>query len=447
MSGITIYEFDILVPTVPGSIESEGLHGIPALVFNWFELQCLRTAEQGNASWLRLTQRHGRRCVQVTNFVGVIRAPDGYQIEVLPKVGKAIGGGDKEARQLLIKMLCCLGGFRHIQTESALLAAARMPLLEVFIGEFLRSVEHVAKRGLRSNYNSCQGNLFALRGKLMVAQHLHQNLCRADRFFTEYDEFSSNRPENRLLHSALRCALVLTTSQSNQQLARELCFAFAEVPTSNQHAQDFLLTRMDRGMDHYADAIAWARLILEAESPLTGTGKNRATSLLFPMEAVFEAYVAKHLAKQLAQPFNLKTQARSFSLVQHQEQNWFRLKPDLLVQESGSDRLVLDTKWKLINDNKANGTDKYGLAQSDFYQLHAYGHNYLDGLGDVILIYPKTNTFRKPLDVFDFPKSTGLRLWVLPFCMDEHRLIIPPNAPFAASFDCYETSNSERDFN
>jgi 5-methylcytosine-specific restriction enzyme subunit McrC len=439
MSGITIYEFDILVPTVPGIIDSEGLHGIPALVFNWLELQCLRTAEQGNTSWLRLTQRHGRRCVQVTSFVGVIRAPDGYQIEVLPKVGKAIGGGDKEARQLLIKMLCCLGNFRHIQTESALLAAARMPLLEVFIGEFLRSVEHVVKRGLRSNYNSRQDNLFALRGKLMVAQHLHQNLCRADRFFTEYDEFSSNRPENRLLHSALRCALALTTSQSNQQLARELCFAFSEVPTSNQTAQDFQLTRLDRGMDHYADALAWARLILEAESPLTGTGKNRATSLLFPMEVVFEAFVAKHLAKQLAQPFNLKTQARSFSLVQHQEQNWFRLKPDLLVQESGSNRLVLDTKWKLINDNKANGTEKYGLAQTDFYQLHAYGHNYLDGLGDVILIYPRTDTFSKPLDVFDFPKSTGLRLWVLPFCMDKHRLILPRHAPFAASFDSYQT--------
>ena len=435
MSGITIYEFDALVPSVLGFSETEGLRCVPDPVFSWLELQCLRTAEQGEAAWLRLTQRRGRRSVQVTSFVGVIRAPDGYQIEVLPKVGKVIGGGDKEARQLLIEMLRCLGGFRHIQTDSAKLAAARMPLLEVFIGEFLRSVEHIVKRGLRSDYTSRQDNLFALRGKLLVSQHLHQNLCRADRFFTEHDEFSTNRPENRLLHSALRCALLLSASQANQQLARELCFVFADAPPSSQFEQDFQRVRLDRGMGHYGDALAWGRLILEEESPLTGTGRNRAPSLLFPMEAVFEAFVAKHLAKQLAQPFTLKTQARNFSLVRHQEQNWFRLKPDLLVCESVIDKLVLDTKWKLIDDTRANDTDKYGLAQADFYQLHAYGQSYLDGVGDVILIYPKTDTFSKPLDVFYFPKATGLRLWVLPFCLRERTLAIPKDAPFAANFN------------
>lgn len=439
MSGITIYEFDALVPSVPGFSETEGLRGVPPTVFNWLELQCLRTAEQGEAAWLRLTQRRGRRSVQVTSFVGVIRAPDGYQIEVLPKVGKAIGGGDKEARQLLIDMLRCLGGFRHIQTDSAKLAAARMPLLEVFIGEFLRSVEHIVKRGLRSDYTSRQDNLFALRGKLLVSQNLHQNLCRADRFFTEHDEFSTNRPENRLLHSALRCALLLSASQANQQLARELCFVFADVPPSSQFGQDFQRVRLDRGMGHYADALAWARLILEEESPLTGTGRNRAPSLLFPMEAVFEAFVAKHLARQLALPFILKTQARSFSLVRHQGQNWFRLKPDLLVRELVSDKLVLDTKWKLIDGSRANGTDKYGLVQADFYQLHTYGQSYLDGKGDVVLIYPKTDTFSKPLDVFDFPKATGLRLWVLPFCLRERTIAIPKDAPFAANFNCAST--------
>jgi len=425
MSSITIYEFDALVPIGPGFVETEGLRGVPAFVFNWLELQCLRSADQGEASWLRLTQRRGRRSVQVTSYVGVIRAPDGHQIEVLPKVGKSIGGGDREARQLLIEMLRCLGGFRHIQTDSAKLAAARMPLLEVFIGEFLRAVEHIVKRGLRSDYTSRHDNLLALRGKLLVSQHLHQNLCRADRFFTEHDEFSTNRPENRLLHSALRCTLLLSASQANQQLARELCFVFADVPPSSQFGMDFQRVRLDRGMGHYADALAWARLILEDESPLTGTGGNRAPSLLFPMEAVFEAFVAKHLARQLAQPLTLKTQARSFSLVRHLGQNWFWLKPDLLVRESVSNKLVLDTKWKLIDGTRSNGTDKYGLAQSDFYQMQAYGQSYMGGGGNLALVYPKTLTFDQPLPVFEFPRSSGLRLWVLPFCLRERALIFP----------------------
>ncbi len=432
MNGITIYEFDALAGSV--AADAEGVHRIPDKVYGWLEDQCLRSAEAGEAAWLRLTQRRGRRVVQVTSYVGVIRAPDGFQIEVLPKVGKAIGGGAKQARQLLIEMLCCLQGFRHVQTDSARISAAHMPLLEVFIAEFLQSVEHIVKSGLRSDYASRQDNLFALRGKLLMASHLRQNLYRADRFFTEHDEFSTDRPENRLLHAALRRVLMRSASQANQQLARELQFVFADVPVSAQPRIDFQRVRLDRCMGYYAGALAWARLILDEESPLTGTGGHRAPSLLFPMEAVFEAFVAKHLARQLARPLILKTQARSHHLVRHREQNWFRLKPDLLIRKAGRDALVLDTKWKLLDGSKANGTDKYGLSQGDFYQLQAYGQSHLDGQGDVVLIYPMTAAFDQPLPVFEFPKSAGLRLWVLPFCLTSRRLEVPSEAPFVEAF-------------
>lgn len=434
MNGLTIYEFDALTAAGADFSGVDGVHMVPASVFSWLEEQCLRAADAGDAAWLRWAQRRGRRVIQVTSFVGVIRAPDGYQIEVLPKVGKAIGGGAAGARQLLIDMLCCLHGFRHVLTDSAKLSAARMPLLEIFISEFLRTVEHIVKRGLRSDYRQRQDNLFALRGKLLMSPHLRQNLFRADRFFTEHDEFSTDRPENRLLHAALRRVLFLTGTQTNQQLARELDFVFADVPPSTQIRIDFQQVRLDRGMGYYSDALAWARLILDEESPLTGSGRHSAPSLLFPMEAVFEAYVAKHLPRQLAAPLILKTQARSHHLVRHREQNWFRLKPDLLIRDSDRDLLVLDTKWKLLDGLKANGTDKYGLSQADFYQLQAYGLSYLDGAGDVVLIYPRTDAFADPLPVFNFPKTRGMRLWVLPFCFEKRQLILPPSHPLLSIF-------------
>ena len=435
MNGITIYEFDALVSAESNSIGSEGLYSVPVNVFSWLEDQCLRSADAGDGIWLRPVQRQGQRAIQVTSFVGVIRGPGGFQIEVLPKVGRAIGGGAIEAQQLLIEMLRCLRGFRHIETESAKLRATRMPLLEVFVSEFLLAVEHIVKCGLRSDYASRKDNLFVLRGKLLIASHLRQNQYRADRFFTEYDEFTTNRPENRLIHAALNKALQLSASQENQQLARELRFVFADVPFSTQVAEDFQRAHIDRVMGYNTDALAWTRLILEEESPLTGSGKHRAPSLLFPMEAVFEAFVAKHISTQLVRTLVLKTQARSHHLVRHLDQNWFQLKPDLLVREGKCDILVLDTKWKLIDCQKANGTDKYGLSQSDFYQLHAYGQNYLNGKGDVVLIYPKTDRFTEPLPVFEFPKQEQLRLWVLPFCLQSRKLIVPSDAPFSAAFE------------
>jgi 5-methylcytosine-specific restriction enzyme subunit McrC len=429
MNGITIYEFDMLT-AAPDFTCAGSLHTVPASVFEWLEMQCLRTADKDGAPWLRLTQRQGRRAVQMTSFVGVVRTPDGYQIEVLPKVGKMLGGNYGEARDLLIEMLCCLQGFRHVQTARAKLLAKHMTLWEIFITEFLNTVEHVVKRGLRSDYLPNTDNLSALRGKLLMAPHLRQNLCRADRFFAEFDEFSPNRPENRLLHAALSATLLHSTSQTNQQLARELCFVFADVPVSTQPWLDFQRIRMDRDMGYYSDALAWARLILEDEAPLTGTGKHTAPSLLFPMEAVFEAFVARHLSRQLVRPLTLKSQAQSCHLVRHLDQNWFRLKPDLVVRDAGRDVLVLDTKWKLLDSLKSNGSDKYGLSQGDFYQLQAYGQSYLNGKGDVVLIYPKTAAFGQPLPVFEFCQPEGLQLWVLPFCLKSRMLLVPEEAPF-----------------
>lgn len=426
MKCLSIYEFDALVPMGGGAAGGEGIHGVPAPVFAWLESEALRIAEAGDGSWIRLSQRKGLRAVQVSSFVGVLRAPNGFQIEVLPKVGKAIGGGAIEARQLLIDMLCCLRQFRHVQTEKAKLLARRTPLLEIFISEFLRAVDLVVKRGLRSDYSVRQDNLFALRGKLLVADHVRHNLFRADRFFTQFDEFTTDRPENRLLHAALQHVLRLTTTQENQKLALELGFVFADVPVSVQPPADFQRVRVDRSMSHYEAALAWARLILGDEAPLSGSGQQAAPSLLFPMEALFEAFVAKHLPRQIAGGFSLKTQARSHYLVRHQDQDWFRMKPDLLVHDAVVNRMVLDTKWKLLDALKANGSEKYGLAQADFYQLQAYGQSYLDGGGVLALVYPRTLAFDQPLPVFKFPKAAGLQLWVLPFCLRDKRLLLPP---------------------
>jgi 5-methylcytosine-specific restriction enzyme subunit McrC len=203
VNGIPIYEFDGLVAASSGVAAAEGLHRIPDHVYGWLEEQCLRSAEEGEAAWLRLTQRRGRHAIQVTSYVGVIRAASGFQIEVLPKVGKAIGGGVKEARELLIEMLRCLQGFRHIQTESAKLLTARMPLLEIFIAEFLRTVELVVKRGLRSDYSGRQDNLFALRGKLLIAPHWART--STGQIVSSLSTTSFRRTDRRIVYCTRRC--------------------------------------------------------------------------------------------------------------------------------------------------------------------------------------------------------------------------------------------------
>jgi 5-methylcytosine-specific restriction enzyme subunit McrC len=416
MTGLTIFEFDRVFDTNKGPT---GLN-VPSSVFTWLESQCIKYESTG--SWLKLTHSGGARAIQVTNYVGVIRAPCGYQIEVLPKTGK--NTSPEKARQLLIDMLSSLPEFRHIQTASADLMVKKMPLLEVFINQFLSSVNQVIKRGLRSDYVSHEKNIFALRGRLKIVKHISQNLVRCDRFFTEHDEYMQNRPENRLIHTALRNVITFSKSRENQRLARELSFVFDDVPVSNSIEQDIKNIRLDRGMSYYSTALQWAQLIIKGFNPLTGFGSHHAASLLFPMEALFEAYVEKGLRKQVKEGFFLKSQSSARYLVTHKAKQWFKLKPDLIIKSFDKNQMVLDAKWKLLDTSQDNSRQKYQLSQADFYQMYAYGNYYLNGHGNIILIYPKTDLFLHPLATFDFKQSAGMRLWVLPFCLETKKLLL-----------------------
>jgi 5-methylcytosine-specific restriction enzyme subunit McrC len=116
----------------------------------------------------------------------------------------------------------------------------------------------------------------------------------------------------------------------------------------------------------------------------------------------------------------LTAQASRESLCIHKGEPIFRLQPDILI-EQGTDRWVLDTKWKRLDAGAES--NKYGLSQADFYQLFAYGRKYLEGQGKVALIFPMTGSFSAPLSPFSFDEN--LTLQVLPFDLERACLVTP----------------------
>ncbi len=387
--------------------------------FEYLESLCLNQGSEIK-NFLRLRSYNGERALQLKHYVGVIQIPNGEQIEVLPKIGKVSNEATADkltivnSRKSLLNMLKTMNGFRHIESADAQVNQHKMPLFEVFIRQFLQSVNQLVKRGLRSDYVSRQDNLLFLKGKLLTSQQLKYNLVNKHKFYVEYDEYLLDRPANRLIHTALNKISKYSRNNAHQRLCRELSFAFNDIPVSNNVKQDFAQVKLNRGMSYYHTPLAWTKLILDGMTPLAMKGSANAISLLFPMHDIFESYVGSVLRRQLQDNYSLEEQARSEYLVQHEDNEWFNLKPDFLIKEGGTNLLVLDTKWKLLDASLDNGSDKYGLSQSDFYQMFAYGHTYLKSEGNLILIYPKTDKFSEAIKhSFDF--SDELKLWVVPF--------------------------------
>jgi len=405
---ISVFEYDLLGS---GKAASVGAKVIPQQVFDYLEALTL-TSIQGN-QFLKLTSRSGFKLLQVQNYAGILSTPLGLQLEILPKVGKNLTAAD--ARETFVTMLSHLPGFRHIQTQQATLQAQRMPLLEIFISQFLQSVSLLLKQGLRADYVSEQGNLSFMKGKLMLSAQMRHNVVNRHKFYVEYEEYMPDCAANRLLHSALDKLFSLNLSSENQRWLYELRFAFDSIPLSRDIESDINSLRLERGMAHYNEPMAWAQLILTGMSPGALQGNTKAISLLFPMEAVFESFVAQTLPDELPPQLKVKSQAATYFLVKHGSNDCFKLRPDLLIQsrQPVQTKMVMDTKWKLVNSNLQKQS-LYGLAQSDFYQMLAYGLKYLGGAGEMYLIYPAHDDFNQPIQQH-FAFSETLKLWVVPY--------------------------------
>jgi 5-methylcytosine-specific restriction enzyme subunit McrC len=374
-----------------------------------------------NEQFFKFSMRRGQECLRIQNYVGVLQC-DGVQIEVLPKVSR-MTDDIEDSRTLLIKMLATLADAPFKESQQADLAAYKMPLFEIVYRDFTEKAANTVRRGLARTYVREEGNLYFLRGKIKVPENIKHNVGLSNRVYCEFDEYDLDRPANRLLVAALEVVNRRSTNAENQQRARELLFHFEGVQASRDVLADFQAIVKDRNILHYEKALASARLILMRLNPLTQSGSNNATAMLFPMERVFEEYVAKKIKTQY-RGWKVTTQTSQKYLVDdHAGKRMFALKPDIMLFR-GKQKLVADTKWKLIDQTDLK--NKFNISQADMYQLYAYGQKYLaDQSARIsILVYPKSDLFTSPLAPFWFAENESV-LFVTPYDCQTDEWLLP----------------------
>ena len=110
-------------------------------------------------------------------------------------------------------------------------------------------------------------------------------------------------------------------------------------------------------------------------------GTEVAIALLYPMEQLFESYVAAKLRRALKAPYRVSVQEQKYHLFDTPNQR-FALRPDIVIHCPDERCVVMDTKWKVLSPYQTN----YGISPSDMYQMYAYHKKY--NPKEVVLIYP-----------------------------------------------------------
>ena len=347
--------------------------------------------------------------VTIKNYVGLIQMKNGYQVQILPKVSFGDGAedpGNKRTKKIFLKMLRSMKDFPSKVFNDASLKVDQMNLYEIFINMYLQEVRQLVKRGIKSAYVTQEDNLKYYKGKLLINQQIRTNLAHRERFYITYDEFHPNRAENRLVKATLLKLQKLTSSAENAKEINQLLTAFEMVEPSLNYQKDFSRVTIDRNTKDYEMLIQWSKVFLMNKSFTTFSGDSTSRALLFPMESVYESYVAQQIRKMFCpEGWEVSSQDKGHYLFVEPKRQ-FALRPDIVLEMDGR-TVIMDTKWKsLVNNERIN----YGISQADMYQMYAYSKKYKTS--EIWILYPVNDDMRDHTNIrFDSGDGTTVNVF------------------------------------
>ncbi len=320
----------------------------------------------------------GNKRIKFNNYVGVIQVKN-LTIEILPKADN--NGEDKDAKEkwhnALIAMLeeCKLIKLSTISNAKLKLKSAS--ILDLYYDLFLSETETIFKHGLRKNYRPIKENLNKVKGKILFSSHIRKNAFHKERFFVEHKTYDADNKLNQILIKALLVLKTIAHNPNHDIRINKLLLNFEGVSEDSPTEKWFDKLTFDRNTERYRQAITLAKLIILRYSPDLKGGNENVLAILFDMNMLYENYVYRKLKALQNDSDNPIVAVKEQTRMPFWETRGLRA--DIIV-ETADKRLVIDTKWKVLKDNKPSDAD---LKQMLVYNLH-----YNTDLS--ILLYPKT---------------------------------------------------------
>lgn len=308
-----------------------------------------------------------RNGVRFNNYVGVIQVK-AITIEILPKTD--INDDFNTWHGVLLAMLRETRFLQLDYLSEASLRYKHHSILHLYFMEYLSQVNGLIRRGLVKKYRKNIGNVTALKGSLKFSKHISRNLIHTERFFTRHQIYDHQHIVHQILLEALYVLRQLATTSSLSSEVYRTLFDFPEIERKNITVNTFKNLRLDRKTEPYRKAVDIAKMIILNYSPDIKGGNNDLFALLFDMNQLWEEYIYRQMLKA-----GMKV---SF---QNSKQFWEtrRMRPDLVLKQD-EENVILDTKWKII--------DNAYPSDQDLRQVFAYNVYWEANKG--YLIYPKT---------------------------------------------------------
>ena len=331
----------------------------------------------------------GRHSVKARSFVGLVRVGD-QTIQVLPKIFER----EAENLALLLILLTYTRNLRIRKTGLASIEASRGSFLEVWIRHFAEELNRLLLRDPRRRYRDERERVPFIKGKLLFQEDIAGQSKLDARYPCRFQVFDANHRLYQLLKycNGLLLRLTAVHATKNILLQNDLLLASVEPRAfTRQEADSIRLTRLDRA---YEPVLELSRLILARSTLDLRAGRISALAFVFDMNVLFEQFVAEFIRRHKAE-IRLG-EGRTLAEAEPQYKigklfGEFRMQVDLRLRDDAGAEVLLDTKYKRLDGEKAHK----GLSQTDFYQMFAYANAGSTKFDEIVLLYPTTASVRQ----------------------------------------------------
>lgn len=226
-------------------------------------------------------------------------------------------------------------------------------------------------------YVTVQEHATTLRGRLRTSEQIARWAGMPLPLELEYDDFTADVPENRLVLGAAESLLRFPRIPHGTRLRLRRVRAALEGVTPAAPGPDVSAPPPSRLNTRYRSALALAELILRGSSVSTRQGAVTSIAFLFDMNRVFENFLSATLRDELESRGGTVRLQHGIGHLDREEK--INLVPDITWWRSGRCHAVIDAKYKALGGAS--------LPNADAYQMLAYATAL--GLERGYLVYAK----------------------------------------------------------
>ena len=334
--------------------------------------------------------------VRANNYIGFIQH-ENELIEIYPKVFKALEQPDKN---LMLKHIfywfsyCRKWRFPFNRANLDNRDIDSFPELIIYLmaNQFLETVStHPFMQ-----YQAVEDRVTTPRGSINFNRYLTRSMATGNYHQIEVDHepFLYDNKVNRIIKYCSRLLLNQTKFAENQRLLQEIVFVLDEVEDAPVTIHDVTSVKLNPFFDDYTLVLEMCKTILNQQLYSNNSYDFSQWCLLFPMEYIFEDFVAGFLENHFSEQWKVEYQKSNAYLASNPDA--FQMQHDIFLtsRDSVKRKIIIDTKYK---PRDYSDTDpKKGVSQADLYQVVSYA--YRRGCTEVVLIYPNTHeTLREPV--------------------------------------------------